>query len=67
MTVYRVRPGHRYLDTEAGGTFVADLPADQEERGIARGAIEIIERQPLTVDPRRLRMPDTQPRLREGD
>lgn len=61
---YRVTGRQMYLGYLPGQVFVADLTPEQESRALARGAIEVIDRSPVTVDPGRVWLPETRDKVR---
>ena len=56
MTVYLVSGTRAYLEYAPGSTFEAVMPAAQEARAVARGALEVIEDSPVTLQPGTVRL-----------
>lgn len=51
MTVYRVTGPYRYREHQPGELFEATLPPDVEARAVNRGAVEIVDANPVSLQP----------------
>jgi hypothetical protein len=57
VSVYRVSGILKFRDHLPGQIFIATLPQGQEERALANGWIEILQRGPVTIEEHRIRPP----------
>ena len=63
MSRYRVNPDwpHRYREHEPGKEFEATLEPDVEQRALARGAIRLLERSEVKLNPKNVKAPNAEP------
>ncbi len=66
MTVYRVLDRKRYRGHGQGETFQANLETAAERRAITRGAIEVVLKEAVSIQPDLLTMPDGWPTTPKG-
>lgn len=57
MTVYLVTGPRKYREHPPGEQFIADLDPDVEERAVRIGAIKVVARTSVQLDPERARPP----------
>lgn len=51
MTVYRVTGPRMYREHRPGDLFETTLEPDVEARALSHGAIEVVDRKPVTLQP----------------
>lgn len=68
MTIYKVAGNLAYRGHQPGATFEATLEPAAEQRALARGAIQVIERSTPAIKPGSYRLPAGWPttKVREG-